>query len=75
MDTALSLAFGWISILSAAATLGALVTGILFYAAKESFGKINDIANVFQMALMLPVAAAVFFLTRPANGMRLRMLS
>jgi hypothetical protein len=66
--TQLDLIFGWAALLSAVATIGTLVTGILFFAVNERFGKINDIVSVFQVVLMLPVAAAVYLLTRPGNG-------
>ena len=62
------LIFGWAALLSAVATIGTLVTGILFFAVNERFGKINDIVSVFQVVLMLPVAVAMYLLTRPGNG-------
>jgi hypothetical protein len=50
--------------LSAAATLLTLVTGILFFMRGEPFGKINDASSVLQMLFMLPIAVAIFLLTR-----------
>jgi hypothetical protein len=66
--TQLDLIFGWAALLSAGATIGTLITGILFFAVNERFGKINDIVSVFQVVLMLPVAAAMYLLARPGNG-------
>ena len=60
----LNLLFGWAAILSAVATLLTLITGILFFSAGGLFGPINDAASVIQMLLMLPVAAALYLLTR-----------
>ena len=65
--TQLDLIFGWAALLSAVATIGTLITGILFFAVNERFGKLNDIVSVFQVVLMLPVAAAVYLLVRPDN--------
>jgi hypothetical protein len=66
--TQLDLVFGWVALLSAVATIGTLITGILFFAVNERFGKINDIVSVFQVVLMLPVAVATYLLARPGNG-------
>jgi hypothetical protein len=60
----LNLLFGWAAILSAVATLLTLITGILFLSAGGLFGPINDAASVIQMLVMLPVAAALYLLTR-----------
>jgi hypothetical protein len=60
----LNLLFGWAAILSAVATLLTLITGILFLSAGGLFGPINDAASVSQMLVMLPVAAALYLLTR-----------
>lgn len=63
---------GWVAYLSAVATFITLVTGILFFAKGGLFGPMNDAASVFQMLLMLPIAAAFFLLTRPnAAGLAL----
>lgn len=52
--------YGWIAYLSAAATLLTLITGILFFTVGKRFGepagKINDVASVFQVLLMIPLA-------------------
>jgi hypothetical protein len=66
--TLLDLLFGWAALLSAVATLGTAVTGILFFAVNQAFGKVNDIFSVFQVVLMLPVAVAIYTLTRPGYG-------
>jgi hypothetical protein len=60
----LNLLFGWAAILSAVATLLTLITGILFLSGGGLFGPINDAASVSQMLVMLPVAAALYLLTR-----------
>lgn len=60
----LNLLFGWAAILSAVATLLTLITGYLFFSTGGMFGPVNDPASVFQMLLMLPVAAALYLLTR-----------
>jgi len=66
--TPLDLIFGWAALLSAVATLGTWITGILFFAVNQAFGKVNDIFSVFQVVLMLPVAVAIYLLTRPGHG-------
>jgi hypothetical protein len=66
--TLLDLIFGWAALLSAVATLGTAVTGILFFAVNQAFGKVNDIFSVFQVVLMLPVAVALYLLTRQGYG-------
>ena len=38
---------------------------VLFFTRGEPFGKINDASSVFQMLFMLPIAVAIFLLTRP----------
>jgi hypothetical protein len=63
--TQLDLVFGWAALLSAVATLGTAVTGVLFFAVNQAFGKLNDTFSVFQVVFMLPVAVAVYLLTRP----------
>jgi hypothetical protein len=66
--TQLDLIFGWAALLSAVATMGTLITGILFFAVNETFGRANDTASVFQAVLMLPVAVAMYLLTHSGNG-------
>jgi hypothetical protein len=63
--TQLDPVFGWAALLSAVATLGTAVTGILFFAVNKAFGKVNDIFSVFQVVLMLLVAVAIYLLTLP----------
>ena len=66
--TPLDLIFGWSALLSAVATLGTAVTGILFFAVDEAFGKVNDTVSIFQVVLMLPVAVALYLLAGPEPG-------
>jgi hypothetical protein len=66
--TQLGLIFGWAAFLSALATLGTLMTGILFFAVSEAYGKANDAVSVFQVVLMLPVAVATYALTCPDHS-------
>jgi len=66
--TRLDLVFGWAALLSAVATVGTLITGILFFAVNQAFGKVNDTFSVFQVVLMLPVAVAVYLVTSPDYG-------
>jgi hypothetical protein len=63
--TEFDLVFGWAALLSAAATLGTAITGILFFAVDEAFGKVNDAFSVVQVVLMLPVAVALYLLAHP----------
>jgi hypothetical protein len=66
--TRLNLIFGWAALLSAVATVGTLITGILFFAVSQTFGKVNDTVSVFQVVVMLPVAVAMYLLTHPVNA-------
>ena len=66
--TEFDLLFAWAAILSAAATLGTAITGILFFAVDEAFGKVNDLFSVVQVVLMLPVAVALYLLAGPEPG-------
>ena len=67
---------GWTAILSAVATIATLITGILFFSLGEPFGKINDAASVFQVILAVPVAVALYLLSRPnAAGLALLALA
>ena len=72
--TQLGLVFGWAALLSAAATIATMVTALLFFTVGERFGKINDAISVVQMAMMLPVALAIFVL-RPAAATSLALLA
>ena len=62
------LIFGWAALLSAVATLGTAVTGILFFAVNQVFGKVNDAFSVLQVLLMPPVAVALYLLAGPDPG-------
>jgi hypothetical protein len=62
----LSLIFGWSAILSAAATIATFVTGILFFSVGKPFGKINDIASIFQVLLMIPLTIMFMRLLPPS---------
>ena len=67
---------GWAALLSAVATIATLITGILFFSLGGPFGKINDIASVFQVVLTVPVAVALYLLSRPnAAGLALLALA
>jgi hypothetical protein len=66
--TLLDLIFGWSALLSAIATLGTAVTGILFFAVSQAYGKVNDTFSVFQVVLMLPVAVGIYLLAGPDHG-------
>jgi hypothetical protein len=61
---------GWISYLSAVATLLTLVTGILFFTVGKPFGQINDISSVFQVLLMIPLAI-MFVQLSPSSILKL----
>ena len=60
--------------LSALATVATAVTAVLFFTRGERFGRINDASSVFQMVLMLPLAGAMFLLTR-ARGPTLSVIA
>ena len=77
MDSAqLNVLFGWAAFLSALATLVTGATAVLFLSRGGRFGKINDAASVAQMLFMVPVAAALFFVTRRgAAGLALLALA
>ncbi len=66
--TQIDLVFGWAALLSAVATMGTAITGILFFAVDEAFGKVNDLFSVVQVVLMLPVAVALYLLAGPEPG-------
>ena len=57
----------WAMILSAAASLTALMCGVLFFTVSRVFTRINDAVSVIQMLLMGLAAAAVYSLSR-ASG-------
>jgi hypothetical protein len=56
---------GWSAYVSAAGTLATFVSAILFFSLGQPFGTINDIASVFQVIFMLPLALALYQLFRP----------
>jgi hypothetical protein len=55
---------GYAAILSAWATIGTFITGMLFFLHSPRLGRVNDIASVVQLLLMLPVVPGTFLLTR-----------
>ena len=61
--TQLGLIVGWAAYLSAAATMGTAITGILFFVVGERLGRINDAVSVLQMLLMVPVAVGHYVVT------------
>ena len=50
--------FGWVAVLSAAATILTFISGMLFFSGAKWIGKLNDLFSVFQVLLMIPL---VFF--------------
>lgn len=69
MDTGLLvLVASWCAYLSAVATILTFITGILFFTVGAPFGKINDIASIFQVLFMIPLALLLHRLLPP--GMR-----
>jgi hypothetical protein len=56
---------GWSAYVSAAGTLATFVSAILFFSLGQPFGTINDIASVFQVVFMLPLALVLYQLLRP----------
>lgn len=50
----------WCAYLSAIATILTFITGILFFTVNGPFGKINDIASIFQVLFMIPLALALY---------------
>ena len=63
----LSSLLGWAAFLSAAATIGTAITGILFFVLGGRFGPINDAVSVLQMLVMLPVAAGLYLVIRRSD--------
>jgi hypothetical protein len=59
--------YGWSAYLGAAATILTFVTGILFFAVSQSFGKVNDISSVFQVIFMIPLVVMFVQLLPPAT--------
>ena len=56
---------GWSAYVSATATIVTFVSAILFFTIGQSFGTLNDIASVFQLLFMLPLALILYRLCRP----------
>jgi len=59
---------GWAAYLSGAATVVALVSGVLFFTKGQPFGTKNDIASVFQVLFMLPIVLALYYLSSSEAG-------
>jgi hypothetical protein len=55
---------GWAAYVSAAGTIATFVSAILFFSLGQPFGAINDIASVFQVIFMLPLALVLYQLFR-----------
>jgi len=55
---------GWSAYVSAAGTMTTFVSAILFFSLGQPFGTINDIASVFQVIFMLPLALVLYQLFR-----------
>ena len=62
----LSLVTSWSAYLSAVAAILTFITGILFFTVGDPFGKINDVASIFQVLLMIPLAFALYLLLSPS---------
>ena len=66
--TQFDLVVGWAAYLSAAATIGTAITGVLFFVLRGRFGPINDAVSVLQMLVMLPVAAGLYLVIRRSDS-------
>jgi hypothetical protein len=51
---------GWSAYVSATATIVTFVSAILFFTIGQPFGTLNDIASVFQVSFMLPLALILY---------------
>jgi hypothetical protein len=51
---------GWCAYVSATATIVTFVSAILFFTLGQPFGTLNDIASVFQLIFMLPLALILY---------------
>ena len=60
--------FGWTTYLSAVATIGTAITGVLFFTRGERYGKLNDAVSVLQMLLMLPVSTGLYLVVRHSGA-------
>ena len=56
---------GWSAYVSGTATIVTFVSAILFFSLGQPFGTLNDIASVFQLSFMLPLALILDRLFRP----------
>jgi hypothetical protein len=56
---------GWSAYVSATGTIVTFISAILFFSLGQPFGTINDIASVFQVIFMLPLALVLYLLFRP----------
>jgi hypothetical protein len=65
---------GWSAYVSATATILTFVSAISFFSLGQPFGTLNDIASVFQVVFMLPLALVLYRLSRP-HGQRLSFLA
>ncbi len=57
----------WSAYVSATATIVTFVSAILFFTLGQPFGTLNDIASVFQVIFMLPLALILYRLLGPYN--------
>jgi hypothetical protein len=55
---------GWCAYMSATATIVTFVSALLFFTLGQPFGTLNDIASVFQLIFMLPLALILYRLFR-----------
>jgi hypothetical protein len=58
---------GWSAYVSAIATIVTFISAILFFSLGQPFGTINDIASVFQVVFMLPLALVLYRLFSSHN--------
>src|SRR5262245_6610328 len=56
---------GWFAYASATATIATFVSAFLFFSLGQPFGTLNDIAAVFQLIFMLPLALIFYQIFRP----------
>jgi hypothetical protein len=58
---------GWCAYVSATATILTFVSAVLFFSLGQPFGTLNDVASVFQLIFMLPLALILYLIFRPHN--------
>jgi hypothetical protein len=56
---------GWAACLSAAASMGTLVTAILFFSRGQPWGTINDLVSALQLLFSLPLVPAIHSILAP----------